>query len=230
MRIFKPIYLISITLTIFTIAFAVFAQTSKTKNSRSVMESKASSTFSPSPFEEEILREINLLRTDPTTYAKNLDKLKASMQGKTLVLPGGDRLMMNEGAPAISEAVNALKRVTKLGKLEYSSGLSLAAKAQLNNLKADISLGHMGTDGSDVTGRLFKVGFPGKFTAENIALYSKSGTEAVFQMVVDDGLTSRVHRINLLKAEYKLVGIAFGTGKNNVEICVLVFADKFKDR
>ncbi len=230
MKILRPNCSIACILTIVFFALPITAQSLKTIPSDKSKVSDAMSSISPTPIEEEILQQINLLRTNPTKYSTTLESMKASMNRNVVSLPDGRLWQMNEGAPAISEAIASLKRVGPIGKVEYSSGMSRAAKAQLENLQADITLGHSGRDGNDVEGRLFQVGFPGKATGENIAIYSKTGIEAVLQMVIDDGLKSRIHRQNLLTPDYTLVGIAFGTGKNNVGICVLVFADKFKDR
>ncbi len=180
--------------------------------------------------DKEILLAINSLRTSPNGYAESLLNLKTSMEGKIVVLPDGSRWSMKEGATAIDEAIDALKRTSKLNTLDYSVGLSKAARLQLENLQKDITLGHLGADGSDVDGRIYRFGSPGKHTAENISLYAKSGEAAIRQMVIDDGLKSRIHRVNLLSNKAGLVGIASGVGKNGIAICVLVFADKFSEK
>lgn len=223
-------FIVASFVTLLLAVFSVSAQKPNPRVSKQSKELQVSKGVSESKIEQDILKEIHSLRSDPAAYAKSLIKIKSEMVGKIATMPDGKRWVMQEGVSAITESIDALNKVGKLKALEYSNGLALAARSQLANLKEDMTLGHMGKDGSDVIGRLYKFGTPGKFTAENISLYSDNGYEVIMQMVIDDGLRTRVHRLNLLSTQISQVGIAFGTGKNNVGICVIVFADKFIDR
>lgn len=183
-----------------------------------------------SQIESEVIAEINLLRTDPASYLKILQEMRASLKGKTVKLPNGTLWTMNEGAPALDSAIKTLEKQEKLKALELSDGLSQASRVQLKDLQEDITLGHMGRDGSDVNARLSKIGLAGKNTSENLAIYSTNAREIVLSLVIDDGLITRIHRANLLSDKFEKVGAAYGTGKKNVGICVIVMADKFEFR
>ena len=100
---------------------------------------------------------------------------------------------------------------------------------QLTNLQDDISLGHFGKDGSDIENRLYKIGTPGERYSENIAYYSTDARSIVLTMLLDDGLKSRSHRKNLLSTQLNEIGIAYGIGKKDVGLCVIVFADRFTE-
>ncbi len=177
----------------------------------------------------DILNEINTLRSDPQTYVKILEEMKSGMKGNIVNLPDGTKWQMNEGLPALDDAINSLKKAAKVTPFSFSNGLAKAADIQLSNLKENMSLGHFGKDGSDIEVRLRSVGLPGDIYAENIAYYVKDARSVVLLMIIDDGLKSRSHRKNLLSTQFRELGLAFGNGKNNVGMCVVVFADRFTE-
>ncbi len=180
-----------------------------------------------SKIEQEILDEINLLRTNPQTYIKILEDMKNGLKGKVVILPNGTRWQMSEGVTALNDAISALKTTGKLKPFAFSNGMAKAANMQLADLQENMSLGHLGKDGGDVEHRLIKFGIPGERYSENISYYVKDVRSAVLIMVIDDAFKSRNHRKNLLSPQFNQIGTAYGKGKNDVGICIVVFADTF---
>lgn len=63
--------------------------------------------------------------------------------------------------------------------------------------------GHTGTDGSSFSDRCSKYVELQGMSGENIAYGEKSAKEVVIQLLIDDGVSSRGHRANLLNPEFK---------------------------
>lgn len=215
---------------------SIFAQKSKTKTKTSTKTSNTAKV-SPKPqkintislIEQEILDEINLLRSNPQTYIKILEEMKNGMDKNVVILPNGTRWQMSEGVSAINDAINALKTTGKLKPYTFSRGMANAANMQLTDLKENMSLGHRGKDGGDVETRLIKFGIPGERYSENISYYVKDVRSAILIMIIDDAFKSRNHRKNLLSTQFNQIGTAYGRGKNDVGICIVVFADSFNE-
>lgn len=221
----------------------IFAQKSKTKTKTSAKTPntpiKTANTAKVSPIpqkistmsliEQEILDEINLLRSNPQTYIKLLEEMKNEIDKNVVILPNGTRWQMSEGVTAINDAINSLKTTGKLKPYAFSSGMTKAANMQLADLQENMSLGHRGKDGGDVENRLIKFGMPGERYSENISYYVKDVRSAVLIMVIDDAFKSRNHRKNLLSTQFNQIGTAYGRGKNDVGICIVVFADTFTE-
>lgn len=214
----------------------IFAQKSKIKTKTSA-KTPNTSKISPIPqkinpislIEQEILDEINLVRSSPQTYIKILEEMKKGMDKNVVILPNGTRWQMSEGVAALNDAISALKATAKLKPYAFSGGLTKAANMQLTDLKENMSLGHLGKDGGDVENRLIKFGIPGERYSENISYYVKDVRSAVLIMVIDDAFKSRNHRKNLLSTQFNQIGMAYGRGKNDVGICIVVFADTFTE-
>lgn len=219
---------------IFTLFFSflnVSAQKSKvkTKTSNTKIVAPTQKVNLPSQIEQAVFDEINFLRSDPQSYVKVLEEMKKAIKDNIVTLSNGSRWKMNEGLPAIDDAISTLNKNPKLKPFILSNGLTKVAGMQLTNLKDDMSLGHFGKDGSDIENRLYKVGTPGERYSENIAYYSTDARSIVLTMLLDDGLKSRSHRKNLLSTQLNEIGIAYGIGKKDVGLCVIVFADRFTE-
>jgi uncharacterized protein YkwD len=181
---------------------------------------------SPSELEQSLLDEMNKVRTDPKSYIPYLEEYKKLFKGKNVDYP--DAMMMTfEGAKAVDDAIKFLQKATKLEPFSFSGGLTKPARLQLTDLMENYSLGHTGKDGSNIPKRIARFGKVGKLGAENVTNHFSTPKDIVMQMIIDDGVKSRLHRKNLFNKVFKQVGIAHGPGPNNDPITVLVFADSF---
>lgn len=176
-----------------------------------------------------VVDEINQARSDPQKFVAYLEEYKKAMKGNVLYMPGKTGIVMIEGTPAIDDAINDLKQMSKFQSLSVSNGLFRAAHLQLTDLMEDSSLSHRGKNGSDLEQRLFKFGFPGISIAENICYKVAVAREVVMTMILDDGLKSRSHRKNIFNSKFKQVGVSCGVSNKKEALCVAVFADSFKD-
>jgi uncharacterized protein YkwD len=204
-----------------------FAQKSITKTVTKPLTTNPQNINTLSAIEQEIFDEINLIRSNPQPYIEILEEMKSGINQNVVKLPNGAKWKMSEGITALNDAINDLKKSPKLRPYKLSNGMTKAANLQLSDLKEDIKLGHFGKDGSDIEQRLNKFGMPGERFSENISYNAKDVRSAVLLMVIDDAFKSRNHRKNLLSTQFNQIGVAFGKGKNDVNICIIVFADNF---
>jgi uncharacterized protein YkwD len=192
----------------------------------------ASSTvpaYSAPAAEQAILDEINVARNDPQKYIGYLEEYRKLFKDNMLYIPGAVPLVTNEGVAAVDDAINFLKTATKLSPYTISKGLSQSANLQLKDLMEDSSIGHKSKDGGDLTTRLAKFGSVGNIYAENISYYAKTPRDIVLTMLLDDGYKSRSHRKNIFSPTFKQIGLGFGNGKKGEILCVVVFADSFRE-
>lgn len=109
----------------------------------------------------------NLIRTHPQKFIPVLEELLPFYVGNSLKIPGQRELVTKEGKSAILEAIEALKQQQPVGFLEYSVGLSLAARDHLNDHGPKGLIGHEGTDGSHSKDRILRYIKSPKFYGEN---------------------------------------------------------------
>ena len=81
--------------------------------------------------EKEIVKEVNLARTDPGLYASWLRGTRQYYRGMQLRRPGEVPILTKEGLTAVDEAIRFLEKQKPVGSLALSRGLSLAARCPL---------------------------------------------------------------------------------------------------
>ncbi|MBE7411121.1 MAG: CAP domain-containing protein [Leptospiraceae bacterium] len=182
------------------------------------------------PLEKEVLDEINLLRQNPPKYSEILVEYKKYFDGKLIRVPGKIAIRTNEGISAVDEAIRELKKAESLETLQYSKGLSLASKSHVNDTGPKGSVGHTGTDGSTPSSRMNRFGKWDLLSAENISYGYNVARDVLIQLIVDDGVPSRGHRLNLLKKGIHYAGVGCGDHKMYKSMCVMNFAGKYTEK
>ena len=82
-----------------------------------------------SEFNEELVSEINSLRTNPKKYARTISKYIGYFKGNLLCLPGSNAgIQTEEGPEAYREAVEFLSQQSRIEALKTSKGLCRIAE------------------------------------------------------------------------------------------------------
>lgn len=161
---------------------------------------------------EALLRELNIVRTNPAQYAVYLETLRQYYNGNRYEETGQTPLVTQEGVAALNEAINVLKSSSSLPALQLSTGLSNAALDHVRDTGPRGITGHTGSDGSTNQSRTERYGHWDIIIGENIAYTPNPSVKRIIaQLVIDDGVPSRGHRENIRNMEFRLVGIAHGT-------------------
>jgi uncharacterized protein YkwD len=178
-----------------------------------------------------VVEELNRVRTDPARYAAHLEALLPAFDGKLLRTPHG-LLETDEGAGAVREAIRVLRATAPMGPLERSPGMSAAAWDLARDQGATGATGHTGTDGSTTSDRANRYGSWDGGLSENVsysAYASVDAREVVIQLLVDDGVPGRGHRVNILDPTMRVVGVACGAHARYAVVCVMDHAHAYRE-
>lgn len=177
----------------------------------------------------EIVREMNLARQHPQVYATYVEELRAAFQGKVFHPPGKPPLRTREGVAGLEEALRFLRHARPLGPLEFSVGLSIAAREHVIDQSAG-GFGHRGSDHNNSAKRISRHGAWSGSCGENICYGRTSAREIVLALIIDDGLRSRKHRNNIFSPAFNFAGAAVGFHPQYRTICSIDFAGSYSER
>ena len=152
-----------------------------------------------SVFQQSLLSEINLARSNPSGYADA--RLKPYMLDST---DNGSYLY--------------LKHLTPLSSLTFNSALNISASAYATYLAQNNLMGH-DLDGTPLK-RAINVGFTGSSIGENIAASTGDCYNSTVDpdlaaiyfvrlMIIDAGVEDLGHRLTMLNPNYKTIGIGY---------------------
>jgi hypothetical protein len=122
----------------------------------------------------------------------------------------GCTLMTNEGASAVEEALTALEtQAANPGtEMTWADGMWLAAYDHCSDCGPTGLTGHTGSDDSSFTDRMSRYGTWQTTAGENIAYGNNDAMEIVMQLFIDDGVSNRGHRDNILSTDYGVTAIS----------------------
>lgn len=147
--------------------------------------------------ESALVIEINNLRTNPVGYAdilsKHLDRVEASLDNKTL--------------SEARELVTKLKSMGPLQPLRPNDCLFTVAKHHGLDEQQRGFAEHIGSDGSWPWDRVTNKCPELRDGSENLLAEKVDPREAVLHMLVDEGNVYRPNRKNLLRPDWKLIGV-----------------------
>jgi len=191
----------------------------------------------PSPVEADVLKWLNIARTDPKGFRQSLHEMMQKFDEKNPLMYhiDGDpvALLTTEGRIPVVEAIKALKvQETKpaLKALMFADGLNRAAREHARDMGTFGLYSHTGTDGSSAWDRIRRYGKWKVKAAENMRTGFNSGLHIVRYLMVDDGEPDRSHRINILSPEFERVGISVQPHKVYDWVVVIDFTGAYTER
>ena len=179
-------------------------------------------------FQEQLVKEINELRTKPKEYAKKVEKYIGYFKGKSLQIPGTHvGIKTEEGAEAYKEAVDFLSKAEPVPALEPSIGLGKISKdyleevqkadpKELNNLSFDQFIEKYGRIEGSVN--------------REASLGDESPEQIVTSLLASDGDATRGHRECLFDTGFKRIGAAHGTHPVYRFCTIIFFCTKFTSK
>ena len=196
----------------------------------SVPQSKQTTSGSLSKLEQEVVTELNLARTQPKAYAKFLADYAKHYNGKDVRFTGEVTMTTNEGVTAVNEAIKYLNNQKPLQKLSIDKGLCRSAKDMARMQGATSKIGHVGTDGSSPTARFVRQGDWDGLCIENIDYGNNNARRIVISMIINDGIKARTFRKSIFEPKFRQVGVACGTHRAYYYMCVIDYAENFRDK
>lgn len=184
--------------------------------------------------EKAVIFEMNKVRTNPKRYAVEVvEPMIARFVDEDnryiYIKDDGTRILTNEGRKAVKECIKALSTIDSVGILYPSEGLSRAAKDHMQSQGPTGKVGHSSKAGATPWDRIKKHGQLEGMAGENIDYGNELAQEIVVSLLIDDGVPSRGHRINIMKKEFGVAGVAIGSHLRYGTMCVIDYATGFVD-
>ncbi|MDR2374874.1 MAG: CAP domain-containing protein [Treponema sp.] len=181
-----------------------------------------------SSIEKSVILELNKVRADPRKYARLY--IRPELQyysGKFYRRPGQGRILTYEGIKAVEDCITALTNMESAPPLMPELGLSLGARDLAYEQERTGETGHEGSDNSTPFTRIRRYGGAYTAAAENLYYGAEQAREVVIQLLIDDGMSSRTQRANIMNRNFSQVGVSFGSHPQYKSVCVIMFADGY---
>lgn len=193
-------------------------------------QGEQTATGTLSKIEQEVISEYNLARAEPKVYANFLTEYAKHYNEKDVEFEGEATLTTNEGVSAVNEAIKFLKDQKPLHKLAVSKGLCISAKDMAKMQGVTKETGHVGTDRSLPAKRFIRQGALEGQCGESIDYGNNNARRIVISLIIDDGIKDRGHRRNIFEPKFRHIGVAFGPHKAYEYMCVIDYAEKYKEK
>jgi len=182
--------------------------------------------------EYDVLRVLNEVRTNPTSLIPAIEEKLQYLDetGSTFYVPGCDPETCVEGPAVYKEAIEFLKGVRPLVTLlDVPVGMVFAARDHIADLGGRMDVSPDGSDKSTPQTRLKRyASHVGRF-AQLTALGQRTPVGIVMQLVVDDGVSSRVDRQSIFDPDARLCGLSLGPHSMNDAVAVIMLAHEFTE-
>jgi uncharacterized protein YkwD len=182
------------------------------------------------PQEMGVFHAVNQLRARPSAFVRTLETFRSYYRGSLFIPPGHVPIQTREGVRAVDETIRALRRLSMPpGTLTLSRGLTNAAALQVRDTGATGQVGHSGSDGGPAD-RIARFGNWSRSIGECISYGDADPTGVIAQLLIDDGVRDRGHRVTLLDPQWRYVGVSCGAHAVYRGMCVLDFAAAFQEQ
>jgi uncharacterized protein YkwD len=161
-------------------------------------------------FEDGVLSELNRIRADPGEYARELERDQA------------------DDPADVDEAIAFLHRQPALPPLRADDRIAVAALDHVEMQGPRGELGH-GAPGS-LGRRLHGHGVWAGLAAETISYGERTPKDVIRQLVIETGVPSRAHRLDLFSHSYQIAGVGCGPHAAYGVMCVIDFAGALVQR
>jgi uncharacterized protein YkwD len=156
--------------------------------------------------EAEVLARINFAREHPSEYARELHRGTMSA--------------------ATREAIDYLETRRPTQPFRFTSGLAVSAALHAEDQGRRGSFEHRGSDGSSAGERMRRHGVWAGIMAEEMSAGQYTAADVVRQLIVDEGVPDRGHRIDLLDPHLTRAGVGCAPHRVYGVICVIDLASR----
>ncbi len=175
--------------------------------------------------EADVLAAFNFARSQPAAYLQTLSTYRSYFRADLVRLPGAAvPIQTSEGVVPVDEAIAFFKEQEPVEQLQSSLMLRLGAADHLAEQARTGAVGHYDADGSDPGDRVTRHG-GGSNVAEVIAYGASDPADVIRQLIVDDGVPDRGHRVVMMADHLRYAGVACGPHPRFGTMCVIDLSD-----
>ena len=175
--------------------------------------------------EAQVLAAFNAARAKPPTYADSLKIYRGYFHANIVTMPNSTTdFETEEGVAPVDEAIAFLGGHAPLEQLAPGQALREAAVDHVKEQGSTGRTGHFSADGSGPAERTIRHG-GGKQVAEVIAYGATDAVDVIRQLIVDDGVRDRGHRVIMFADHLRYAGVACGPHPEFGTMCVIDMAD-----
>jgi uncharacterized protein YkwD len=109
---------------------------------------------------------------------------------------------LKEGREVVEEAMRFLKSQKAVGAVEWSQGLWKACRDHGEEQAASGAVGHTSANGDTPFVRMSAYSQLVPPAGENLLWGPQDPKDAIIQLLIDDGVNSRGHRLNIFREDY----------------------------
>lgn len=168
--------------------------------------------------EDALLEHLNFCRTSPAEYANRLEKYLSAGNVNSETMVSGTDFSLKD----LSAAIEGLKKSVPAIELKWSNGLFLAAKRCMKGLKTP-GPKFPKLSSEELLNTVSKYCKCSGALKENFSI--GNNIEDLVVCLLGNGLIDS----NIMKAEYKYVGITLKESKNHGKLAVIIFAEDVND-
>lgn len=178
--------------------------------------------------EKDVILAMNMVRTNPKKFCEDFIKpFLGFFYDKTMIVPGQEEVLTMEGVDAVKELIRVLPKMKSTVALTPSKALSLAAADLVKSQEKTGQIGHTGEGGQTLPKRINRYGNNTGLIAENVSYGEHTGLMVVISLLIDDGVSSRGHRENIMDSGLSICGVKWGSHPKYDEMCAICFASNF---
>lgn len=111
-----------------------------------------------------------------------------------------------------------------------TEGLAKAADELVADQQKYGGIGHISRKGASPQKRIEKYGTWDICSAEDITYGSFEARQIVIALLIDDGVSDRGHRKNILNPYFRFAGVANGTHPSYLSMCVIDYAGDYQTK
>lgn len=176
-------------------------------------------------YADRVLASLNDARTRPAGMADALRRYRRTFLERVVHEDDPERGWATaEGVTAVDEAIDVMDRQPTLRALLPSPMLARAARIHADEQARTGTIGHVSASGAKPADRVRAAGGD-IYVTEVIAYGFETPERAVRQLLVDDGVVRRGHRLLMLNPRLRYAGVACASHPRLRTLCVIDFAE-----
>lgn len=185
-----------------------------------------------SELEREVIHELNKVRSNPRRYAEEyMEELRPAFNGKLFFYPRKETpVKTQEGFRALEECIKVLNITDPRPLLYPAHGLAKAAAELMADQQKHGGIGHISRKGANPQKRIEKYGLWDICASEDITYGNLEARQIVISLLIDDGVTDRGHRENILNPCSGFAGVAYGSHPSYRSLCVIDYAGRYHSK